>query len=209
MERKLAHVADQELEGSVDQEHNSPVEQQVDALVREFKTYAKKTSTNVLGLASTIIKVDYELNGRDRARFYEKVGLDPDGSTVRKLRVIGNKLPRFQPYLDVLPNSWTTLYRLASLEDEDFKKVVDSGVLNPFAMWKDIEAVLGKSSRTSKGKFKVFLDLNKLPVRSRQAEFARRLNNLATEYHLELKAPNHEDDLSSLIEEFDEVEQAA
>src|SRR5687768_680549 len=110
MKKKSTGEAEQEIEASAAQGPNSSVEQEVDVLVREYKTFAKKSTENVLGLARTIIKVEDELGARARLRFYEKVGLDPNGSTVRKLIAIGNKLPRFQPYLDVLPNTWTTLY---------------------------------------------------------------------------------------------------
>ena len=180
----------------------------VDDLVREYNTFAKKSSENVLGLASTILKVD-NLGRRDREWFYAQVKLDPKGSTARKLRVIGQKLPKFQPYLKILPNTWTTLYELARLEDEDFKTVIDSGVLHPFVTLREIDEVRGRASAKPKQEFRVFVDLSKLGVRSRQVEFARRLKELVAVFDLELKAPSHEEDLSSLIDEADDTKQAA
>ena len=188
---------------------NNPIDEVVDALISEYRTIAKNNADNVLALASTIYKVEAELGGRYRRRFYAEVGLDENGSTVRKLRLIGDRLTRFQPYLDVIPCAWTTLYALAALEDEKFKAVVESGVLHPFATMKEIDAVLGKTSAKSAREFRVFVDLSEIGVRSRQVEFARKLKQLVEEYRLTLKAPNHEDELSSLIDEPVEEKQAA
>ena len=190
-------------EADLEAEH---VDLTVDDLVREYNTFATKSSENVLGLASTILKVD-DLGRRDREWFYAQVRLDPKGSTARKLRVIGQKLPKFQPYLNILPNTWTTLYELARLEDEDFKTVIDSGVLHPFVTLREIDVVRGRASPKAKQEFRVYLDLNELGVRSRQVELARRLNELAAEFDLELKAPSHEEDLLSLIDEADDEKQ--
>ena len=74
--------------------------------------------------------------------FYQEVGLDPKGTTARKLKEIGEKLTRFQPYLEKLPNTWTTIYVLAKMEDHDFQRVVDSGVMHPFVTLKAIEDVV-------------------------------------------------------------------
>ena len=188
---------------------NNPIDEVVDALISEYRTIAKKNAENVLGLASTIYKVEAELGGRYRQRFYAEVGLDENGSTVRKLRLIGERLPRFQPYLDVIPCAWTTLYALAALDEEKFKAVVESGVLHPFATMKKIDAVLGKTGAKSEREFRVFVDLSEIGVRSRQVEFAHKLKQLVDEYRLTLKAPDHEDELSSLIDEPVEGKQAA
>ena len=180
----------------------------VDALISEYRTIARKNADNVLALASTIYRAEAELSGCYRRRFYAEVRLDENGSTVRKLKAIGDRLTRFQPYLDVIPCAWTTLYALAALEDEKFKVVVDSGVLHPFATMKEIDAVLGKrgakserESKKSAREFRVFVDLSEIGVRSRQVEFAHKLKQLVDEYRLTLKAPAHEDELSSLIDE--------
>lgn len=181
----------------------------VDSLIHKYKSFAKKSAESVLGLAATIIRVEEELGGRDRRLFYETVGLAQDGATTRKLRAIGEKLPRFQPYLGILPNAWTTLSALASMSDEDFKKVVESKALHPCATMNEIAAILGKSRTKSHREFRVFVDLSAIGVRTRQAEFARKLKQLVDEYHLELKAPDHQEELSTLIDEVDDVKQAA
>ena len=190
---------------------NNP-DEVVDALISDYRTIARKNADNVLALASTIYRVEAELSRRYRRRFYAEVRLDENGPTVRKLRLIGERLTRFQPYLDVVPCAWTTLYALAALDEEKFKVVVKSGVLHPFATMKKIDAVLGKTgakSKKSAREFRVFVDLSEIGVRSRQVEFAHKLKQLVDEYQLTLKAPAHEDELSSLIDEPVQVNQAA
>jgi hypothetical protein len=185
-----------------------PAAVQVDDLVRDYNAYAKKSSENVLGLASTILIVD-DLGRRDREWFYAQVKLDPKGSTARKLRVIGQALPRFQPFLNVIPNTWTTLYELARLEDEDFKLVVNSGVLHPFVTLKEIDEARGRTSVKPSQEFRVYVDLNLIGSRSRQAEFVRKLQELAKEFELNPVAPSREEDLASLLDESDDSKQAA
>ena len=68
--------------------------------------------------------------------------MDPKGTTARKLKEIGEKLTRFQPYLDKLPNTWTTIYVLAKMDDHEFQRVANSGVLHPFVTLKAIEDVV-------------------------------------------------------------------
>ena len=119
--------------------HDAQKQKEIKAFVREYKAYAKKSAENVLGLARTIMRVEGELGGLYRPAFYAEVGLDHDLSKLTKLKKIGEKLTRFQPYLEVLPNSWTTLYELARLQDEDFRRVAESGMMHPLATMKEID----------------------------------------------------------------------
>jgi hypothetical protein len=152
-----------------------------------------------------------DLGRRDRERFYADVKLDPKGSTVRKLMAIGQQLPRFQPYLNIIPNTWTTLYELARLEDEEFKMVVDSGVLHPLVTLREIDEVRGRPSTKPKQQFIFNVDLYKIGTPTRQAEFARRLEALVEEFGIkwEPMAPEREKVLSRILTEADEQKQAA
>ncbi len=186
------------------------VGEDVDDLVREYNAFAKKSSENLRGLASTVLKADDLDRRSDRERFYEEVKLDPKGSTARKLRVIGQKLSRFQPFLRDIPNTWTTLYELARLEDEEFKTVVDSGVLQPFVTLREIEEVRGRASAKPKQQFVLHVDLNRIATQSRQAEFVRELKALLEKFDFDWEpmAPNRQKELSDLLAEFDEQRQA-
>ena len=199
-------VDDADVRGSTSLENLT-----VDELVNDYNAFAKKSSENVLGLATTILRVDDLDRRSDQERFYEQVKLDPKGSTVRKLRVIGEKLPKFQPFLSIIPNTWTTLYVLAKLEDEEYRAVIDSGVLHPFVTLREIEEVQDRASTTPSVKFPLHLNLYRIATPRRQAEFYRKLKALVEEFEIDLEpmAPKREKQLSSLLDEFDEQKQAA
>ena len=114
----------------------------VKSLAEQYRKFAKASSEDILGLAETVYVANRELNMRYLEEFYREVGLDPKSGTARKLKEIGEKLTRFQPYLEKLPNTWTTIYVLAKMQDQDFQRVVDSSVLHPFATLKAIEDVV-------------------------------------------------------------------
>ena len=96
-------------------------------LADQYRKFAKASSEDILGLAEIVYIANRELNLRFLEEFYQEVGLDPKGATARKLKEIGEKLTRFQPYLEKLPNTWTTIYVLAKMEDHDFQRVVELG----------------------------------------------------------------------------------
>ena len=111
-------------------------------LAEQYRKFAKASGEDILGLAETVYLATRELNQRYLEEFYQEVGLDPKGTTARKLKEIGEKLTRFQPYLEKLPNTWTTIYVLAKMDDHEFQRVADSGVLHPFVTLKAIEDVV-------------------------------------------------------------------
>ena len=114
----------------------------VKSLAEQYRKFAKASGEDILGLAETVYLANRELNLRFLEEFYQEVGLDPKGTTARKLKEIGEKLTRFQPYLEKLPNTWTTIYVLAKMDDHEFQRVADSGVLHPFVTLKAIEDVV-------------------------------------------------------------------
>jgi hypothetical protein len=160
----------------------------VKSLAEQYRKFAKASGENILGLAETVYLANRELNMRYLEEFYHEVGLDPKSGTARKLREIGEKLTRFQPYLERLPNTWTTIYVLAKMEDHEFQRVVDSGVLHPFATLKAIEDVVRvRKAGDEEHTFNVFIDLNKVGSALKQKEFARKLKSLLAEYHVALE----------------------
>ena len=174
----------------------------VKSLAEQYKKFAKATSENILGLAETVYVANQELNMRYLEEFYREVGLDPKSGTARKLKEIGEKLTRFQPYLEKLPNTWTTIYVLAKMQDHEFQRVAESGVLHPFATLKAIEDVVRvRKAGDEEHTFNVFIDLNKVGSALKQKEFARKLKSLLAEYHVDLEtSTGHKSELEALFE---------
>lgn len=114
----------------------------VDSYVNKYRSLLKKSGSSIIEQAKMIYEVEGELGDKYTAAFYEKVGLQRNGATVRKLRIIGENFTRFQPYLEKIPNTWTTLYDLARLSTDEFKKVVDAELLTPFVTAQEIRTLL-------------------------------------------------------------------
>ena len=103
----------------------------VKSLAEQYRKFAKASGEDILGLAETVYLATRELDQRYLEEFYQEVGLDPKGTTARKLKEIGEKLTRFQPYLEKLPNTWTTIYVLAKMDDHEFQRVANSASCIP------------------------------------------------------------------------------
>jgi DNA replication protein DnaC len=97
------------------------------------------------------------------------------------------------------------------MDDEEFKTVVESGVLHPLVTLREIEEVRGRSSAKPKQQFVLHVDLNRIATQSRQAEFVRELKALLEKFDFDWEpmAPKRQEQLSSLLAEFDEQNQAA
>ena len=172
------------------------------SLAEQYRKFAKASGEDILGLAEIVYLANRELNLRFLEEFYQEVGLDPKGTTARKLKEIGEKLTRFQPYLDKLPNTWTTIYVLAKMEGHEFQRVVELG---RHASVRDAESHRGRCSGEKAGEeehtFNVFIDLNKVGNALKQKEFARKLKSLLAEYHVDLEtSTGHKSELEALFE---------
>src|SRR5262249_19244838 len=81
--------------------------------VTRWQMFAQKTAENALGLGKTLVEAQAALSEEEFERFCKEIGLDQKGATFRKLKKIGEALPRFEPFVQKLPAAWTTLYPLA------------------------------------------------------------------------------------------------
>jgi hypothetical protein len=157
-------------------------------LVNEYKRFAKKSTENIINLAETLVRASSKLSTDDFNRFCNEVHLQKDGSTFRKLMRIGEKISRFEMFLDRLPNNWTTLYKLASLDEDKFKLVTGSDVFRPSMTGKQINLLIGASPRGKKTHPHDFvIDLGELD-KERKLEVFRQLKLLKQEFGFELTA---------------------
>jgi hypothetical protein len=116
--------------------------------VNEYRNFARKTAESIIGLATTLVDAEQNLNGVDFSIFCDEVGIKKGDATYSKLRKIGMNASRFQPHLDNLPNSWTTLYELAKLETSKFDSIASD--LNPFTTAKDVSEAAGSKKQQGK-----------------------------------------------------------
>ena len=130
--------------------------------VEQYKLFAKKTAENIIRLAETLYIAEDQLAPSDFRRFCVDVGLEYDGSTFRKLRAIGEKVSRFAPFVDRMPNTWTTVYKLASLKENEFDRVTRSDLFTPFMTAADVNQIVGTSKPKSGHHHDLIIDLDGL-----------------------------------------------
>ena len=111
-------------------------------LVTQYRHYARKTVENIILLGKTVYEADKFLSQNDFKAFCNEVNLDSEGPTYRKLRIIGKMSERFNDHIDMMPNSWTTVYELAKINDDAFAKLIDGNVLNKDITSKEIKQAL-------------------------------------------------------------------
>lgn len=132
--------------------------------VERYRLFAQKTAENIIRLAETLYKAQDALAPVDFRRFCKEVELVEDGSTFKKLLKIGKMVSRFEPYVDRLPNAWTTVYKLATLENDQFERVAHSEPFSPFMTANDVTLVLeGPKAKATKKIADLSIDLSALP----------------------------------------------
>jgi hypothetical protein len=118
------------------------------ALVLKYRTFAKQTAENIIKLAETLLEAKRSLKESELLQFCKEVKLDHEGPTFRKLTKIGEQASRFEPFFDQMPNTWTTIYKLAKLERDTFDKVAHDDRFTPMMKASDVDIIIGGSSRT-------------------------------------------------------------
>jgi hypothetical protein len=166
-------------------------------LVQRYRHFAKESAANIVRLAETLVIAKQNLAPVHFDKFCEEVGLHKEGSTYRKLMIIGENASRFEPFYDQLPNAWTTVYKLASIKQNEFDRVTKSDQFSPFMTARDVTEVLGKTLVTKKvSAAAITIDLHTLGVTDQLAVYGE-LNKLCERYKFSLKL---NDALKELVE---------
>ena len=161
--------------------------------VTQYRHYARKTVENIILLGKTVYEADKFLSQNDFKAFCSEVNLDSDGPTYRKLRIIGKMSERFNDHIDMMPNSWTTVYELAKINDDAFAKLVDGNVLSKDITSKEIKEALDAKESVKISKNIVYLTL-KLEAKNAEMMFQmeRDLNKIAQIYGAHVKIDKDE-----------------
>ena len=156
-------------------------------LVQRYRHFAKESAANIVKLAETLVIAKQNLAPVHFDEFCDEVGLHKDGSTYRKLMIIGENASRFEPFYDRLPNAWTTVYKLASIKQNEFDRVTKSEQFSPFMTAKDVTEVLGKTPVNKKvSAAAITIDLHSLGATDQLAVYGE-LNKLCERYKFSLK----------------------
>lgn len=122
---------------------DSPV---VPQLVTRFHTFAAKTVEGILEMGRVVNEAS-KLKKSEFAKFCELVELDGKGSTVNKLKTIGEKYEFLLAHSSKLPSSWTTVYEIARLTEDQITNLIDRGVLKATLAAQELSIALGKPKK--------------------------------------------------------------
>lgn len=115
----------------------------VGAYVERFNKSMKATAESIIDMGNTIYEASRYLGEVPLAQFCEQIGMNSTDPMFKKLKKIGENHARLEANVSKLPNTWTTIYKLAAMKQEDFTKIVDAEVLTPFVTAKEINECLG------------------------------------------------------------------
>jgi hypothetical protein len=144
----------------------------VKGYVESYQEYTRNTVENILKLSSMIVEMKEkeksgELDKTDMNYFCFKVGLKRDGSTFRKFEQIGKQSDLFQKYIDKLPDSFTVLYEITTLDPDLFEELMVNNDIHSYVTLKDIKRLGNKLSTSSPNpeelNFTVNFDLKSFP----------------------------------------------
>ena len=158
---------------------------QIEKYVNRYNSFLKKTAEAVLGLAQTLAEAKKNLNGVDFNIFCDEVGTPEEGSTYKKLLKIAENATRFQPFVERLPNTWTTIYKLAKLPPEKFERV--SADLTPFITAREINEIVGDEKEARKTeRYDIKLSFEDMLPEQKQKIYEE-LDRLKTEYSFKVQ----------------------
>lgn len=133
-----------ELETVLDQSATAEIEK----YSQQFLSLAKASTENTVAMCEVLHKAKLEFKEKDQKNVffqelcknigYTKGANDP---TIKKFLRIGESAERFRPYLDRLPNSWTTLYEITQLDDELFDRAMTEGAINIKMLGKEVKSL--------------------------------------------------------------------
>jgi len=144
----------------------------VNEYITYYQQYTRNTVENILKLSSLIVEMKEkeksgELDKTDMNYFCFSVGLTRDGSTFRKFEQIGKHSETFWKYVDKLPDSYTVLYEITTLDSDRFEELMSNNQITSYVTLKDIKELGNKISSKPKSKdelsFNVKFDLKTIP----------------------------------------------
>lgn len=113
--------------------------------IEKYRSFARQTAESIINLGMTLIEAESKLNPVDFKMFCDEVSVPKGGPIYKKLKVIGASAARLLVCADRLPNTWTTIYKIAQVAPDQFEKLADN--LNPFITAKELNSLLGKEEK--------------------------------------------------------------
>jgi hypothetical protein len=121
----------------------------INGYIQYYQQFTRSTVENILKLSCLINEMKEkeksgELNQSDVDYFCLSVGLNRKGSTFRKFEQIGKHSETFWKYIDKLPDSYTVLYEITTLDPDKFEELMSNNKITSYVTLKDIKRLGGK-----------------------------------------------------------------
>lgn len=130
-------------------------------LIEQYRQFAKAGAVGIIDQCRTLVYAKNELSPNNFKRFCEAIKVIEKSSTFKKLCAIGEAADRFHAVIDRVPNTWTTLYQLATLAVEEFDRLVTSRVLHASMTADELNAAV-KKDKEHQLKYMLVVDLTSL-----------------------------------------------
>ncbi len=122
--------------------------EQTNLLAERYLTLNKRSVSSIL-LMSFIV---FSIRNKDEMfnEFAKKIRMtvDLNSSQFRKYCVIGGNFNKLAKFIDSLPCRWSTIYKIAKLEESTLKNLVDEGHLHTCTTAEEIDVHLPKKSNS-------------------------------------------------------------
>jgi hypothetical protein len=188
---------------------NGPAEAEINKFVVRFDVWKNKTAEALIELGKVVYDAKNELDAQGLSQFCKRVGLDVESSTFRKMYQVGHKAIRFTPLLAKLPPNWTTLYGLATFEDEQFQRAAE--VLEPTSTFKALKEAAGmETTSKSANIFEITLTFQQEPTQNDYYKALEYINDAKKQLSAEVRQNARSKNLDKHFKTIDvEVEKQA
>ncbi len=119
----------------------------VQEYVNKYHLFAAKTAQNVLEMCKVIRDAKVNLQEKSFLQFCKQINLPAGSSTISKYLKIGDRYDQFIKYTDRLPNSWTSLYLITDIPEDQFENVLLQSTTLANVTAGGINKILGKSAK--------------------------------------------------------------
>lgn len=130
----------------------------VNGYIKYYQQFTRNTVENILKLSCLIVEMKEKeqtgvLNQSDVDYFCLSVGLKRKGSTFRKFEQIGKHSETFWKYIDKLPDSYTVLYEITTLDPDRFEELMSNNQITSYVTLKDVKRLGNKSTKVNTNRF--------------------------------------------------------
>lgn len=119
------------------------ISKSADELAIQFGLFGKKTVENLIQMSRVVFEAKMQHSKDIFKEFCRLTGINHQSSSCRKYIAIGEHSERLLDCVDRLPNSWTTLYAVCTLDEDKFDQLLQSKVLSSSMTAKEMKLALG------------------------------------------------------------------